>query len=173
MPFNPAADKTVRVTQIPFNAFGIPAFRNLEDAEAHGAYQDFAMDRNAGTPVIALRSASTNTVIPLTVSGFNAFVVAREITIADDSGFTAGVQTSTVDLKTQADPTYQSIKRVADPAARTIYVKIRHSTTGTSGPWGSYSNTLSVAWTNTGGSGGSTGGGGGEPPDQRPEMLAT
>jgi len=169
---NPPADKSYWIIPMPINTFGVRGYRSLEDVPvANRTLID--QTRNSGTPVIGLRSASTNTVIPLSVSGFNQYVVAREITIAEDGGFTTGVQVSTVDLSQSADKTYQALTRAADPAARTIHCKVRHSTTGTSGPWGNYSNALTLSWTDTGGSGGSTGGGGGEPPDQIPKMEIT
>jgi hypothetical protein len=175
---NPPADKSYWIIPMPLNTFGVPAYSSLEDVPAENRTL-ISQNRNSETPVIGLRSASTNTVIPLSVSGFNQFIVAREITIANDSAFTSGVQVTIVDLSQSADKTYQALTRAADPAARTIYCKIRHSTAGVSGPWGNYSTDhagnpyLQVAWTDTGGSGGSTGGGGGEPPDKRPEMLIT
>lgn len=150
--FNPAADRYKELRAVSYSAAGVPNVRYLDDAPA----VTVLFNRLSDAPTLEQVGESTETLIQIAVTGFDARLVqARQIQIASDSGFSTVLTDTTVDGQSAIATSIY----VSGAAADVRYVRVRHSSAGTSGPWSSWSDGLMIQFANPGGGGGSTGGG--------------
>lgn len=150
--FNPAKDRPKILRAIAFSAAGVPSVRYLDDAPAVSVL----FNRLSDAPTLTQVGASEETLVQIAITDFDARLVqARQIQIASNNTFTTGLSDSIVDgTSAIATAIY-----VNGAASDTRYARVRHSSTGISGPWSAWSNVLMFTFANTGGGGGSSGGG--------------
>ncbi len=150
--FNPASDRYQELRVVTFSATGVPSVRYLDDAPA----VTVLFNRLSSAPTLTQVGASEETLVQIAITDFDPRLVqARQIQIASNNTFTSGLSDNTVE-GTQAVATAIYVNGIASD---TRYARVRHSSTGTTGPWSAWSNVLMFTFANSGGGGGSTGGG--------------
>jgi hypothetical protein len=150
LPDNPAVDRDVIIRWITYAADGTPNVSSIDDA----SYELITRQRDVDAPVISQVGGSTDTLaqVACTVSEYTK---AKQIQIATSSGFSTILTDTAVDGTSGMATSFY----VEGVATQTRYVRVRNSSTGASGPWSAWSNTLTITFASSGGSGGSTGDG--------------
>lgn len=140
--FNPAQDRPKILRVISYSAAGVPSVRYLSDAPATTvdfSRQDDSSKASTSQPFLDPLS------IGVFITAFSEHTVARQAQYADDTGFTTALNN---EILTGADAisSYYYVTRpsAAPQPGDTKYFRVRHSTTGSSGPWTAWSDTLPI-----------------------------
>lgn len=152
--FNPAQDRYKQLRAVSYSAAGVPSVRYLDDAPAITVL----FNRLTAACTLSQVGAATETSVQIQVTDFDTtLVVARQVQVSTVNTF-ATTLIDAVDVGAAAIA--PSIFVYGNPSD-VIYVRVRHSSHGSGGPWSAWSAVLSATFANPGGGGGSPGGGGG------------
>jgi hypothetical protein len=155
LPFNPTEDRRVVLMTISRSADGTPHVSDLADAD-----EVFVLfQRETQAPQVTQVGAATATQIKLAVEGYSLqWALRRRLRIADNEA----MSTNLIDVVT--DGAGAALDRVATITrtgsglpAKTIYVRVSHSSASTGNQWSAESPAQPFTFAASDGTGGSTG----------------
>jgi len=138
--YNPATDRYKELRAVTYSAAGVPNVRYLDDAPAVTV-----LFSRLGDPAVIAQTSYDPLNISISITGFSEFTTAMHLQEATDSGFTSLI-TDFVFTGAAATSTSWWFSRSSSPGqpSETRYVRVRHSSTGASGPWTDWSNELAI-----------------------------
>lgn len=162
-PYTPVGDKNLILSTVSISARGVRSVASLRDAPEFLV----TFTRETDAPTVAQIGTSTHTLITLAIGNYSQFAWRRRVRTADDAGMSVNLDEQVIEIAAgQILPRVLYLNR-PDPGAgaRTIYVRISHSS---GGAYGAESAATAFTWADDGGSGGTGGSGDGTGGDTLP-----
>jgi hypothetical protein len=152
IPWTPATDRNLRFYLVSVSASGTRDVITLEDA----VQATLPIVRETETPEVSQVSASTHTQITLAIDNYSIAAIKRKVRTADNSLMTSNLseQVTEVPLGQQLPRLHDLLRGDSGAGARTVYVRISHSSGGNYGP---ESAALAFTFADSGGTGGTSG----------------
>jgi hypothetical protein len=153
---NPDFDEDKKIYMVPVARDGTRSISQLSDAPS----TLLEIRRENVEPTIGQVGGAQTNVVVVGVDGFTRYARFRKVEVADDEAMTTNLQTTvyeSADFVNRELPRSIDVTRTGGTSARTVYVRISHSSHAEASVYGPASDVLSVTFANSGGTGGSTG----------------